>query len=39
MKIPSMPKGLIGMPAIIVLGGIGIWYFFIRDKNGKNKKG
>ena len=35
MKIPSMPKGLIGMPAIIVIGGVAVWYFFLKDKNKK----
>ena len=35
MKIPSMPKGLIGMPLFIVVGAVGVWYFFIKDKNKK----
>jgi len=39
MKIPSMPKGLIGMPLFLVIGGVAVYYFFIKGKNGKNKKG
>ena len=35
MKIPSMPKGLIGMPLVLVVGTVGLWYFFLKDKNKK----
>ena len=38
MKIPSMPKGLIGMPLFLVIGGVAVYYFFIKIKMEKIKK-
>jgi len=35
MKIPSMPKGIVGFPLVVVVAGIGLYYFFIKDKNKK----
>ena len=35
MKIPSLPKGAMGFPLVIVVGAIGVYYLFIKKKNGK----
>jgi len=35
MKIPSLPKSASGFPLVIVLGAVGIWYFFLKDRNKK----
>ena len=35
MKIPSMPKGIVGFPLVVVVAGVGLWYFFLKDKNKK----
>jgi len=32
MKIPSLPKGAMGFPLVIVVGAVAVYYFFIKDK-------
>ena len=35
MKIPSLPKGASGFPLVVIIGGVAVWYFFLKDKNKK----
>jgi len=35
MKIPSLPKGAMGFPLVIVVGAVGVWYFFLKNRNKK----
>jgi RsiW-degrading membrane proteinase PrsW (M82 family) len=35
MKIPSLPKGASGFPLVVIVAGVGLWYFFLKDKNKK----
>ena len=35
MKIPSMPKGIVGFPLVIVVGAVAVYWLFLKDKNKK----